>query len=241
METLRKSISYFPKGTLAPFTLSKDSMSIISKLCDVHVYVNKEILGYVITLPLVNKNIFRALKLIPLPITRDDQKFVYIDTEGTMLYVDETRQYYFTTDREELDKCKSVKTGSYICKQNQPLLNSHLRESCAVKLLQPNPVWTKLEERNEWIYFIPNRDSVTIVCVNKEPVEVVISRTGKLKIQAGCKGYTRTAILTTMNEINVNSSGKGNDLLSKIDIEFDCCEHLNSHINLSHIDLRHEI
>jgi hypothetical protein len=84
METLRKSISYFPKGTLAPFSLSKDSMSIISKLCDIHVYVNKEILGYVITLPLVNKNIFRALRLIPLPIARDDQKFVYIDTESAI-------------------------------------------------------------------------------------------------------------------------------------------------------------
>jgi hypothetical protein len=68
-------------------------------------------------------------------------------------------------------------------------------------------------------------------------VEVVITHTRKLKIQAGCKGYTRTAILSMMNEINVNTSGKGNDLLSKIDAEFDCCEHLISRINLSHIDL----
>jgi hypothetical protein len=34
------------------------------------------------------------------------------NNEGTVLYVDETRQYYFTTDREELHKCKSTKVGS---------------------------------------------------------------------------------------------------------------------------------
>jgi hypothetical protein len=58
-ETLRNSISFFPKGTLAPFSLRKDSLGIINKLCDVHVYLNRGILGYVITLPLVNKNVLR--------------------------------------------------------------------------------------------------------------------------------------------------------------------------------------
>jgi hypothetical protein len=253
METLRKSIQFFPKGTLAPFSLSKDSMSEVNKLCDVHVYLNKGILGYVITLPLVTKNVFKALRLIPLPIAKDNQRFVYIETESAILHVDETRQYYFTTDREELNKCKSAKRVSYICKQTRPLLNSHLRESCVIKLLQPrvtipkscdtrivsiiNPVWTKLEDRNEWIYFIPSRDSVTIVCANKEPMEIVISGTGKLTIQAGCKGYTKTALLTTLSEIKINASEKGGDLLSKVDAEFDCCDQLSSRINLSHIDL----
>jgi hypothetical protein len=178
---------------------------------------------------------------------------VYIETEGTVLYVDETRQYYFTTDREELQKCKSTKVGSYIWKQNQPLLNSHLKESCVVKLLAPrvtiprscdvrivsiiHPVWTKLEKRNEWIYFIPTGDTVTIVCAKGEPVEVIINRTGKLTIQVGCKGYTKTTLLSTLSDIKVNASEIGGDLLSKVDAEFDCCEHLSSRINLSHTDL----
>jgi hypothetical protein len=94
-------------------------------------YLNRGILGYVIILPLVNKNVFKALKLIPLPIAKDNQKFVYIETEISVLYVAETRQHYFTTDSEELYKCKSTKAGSYVCKQNQPLLSSHLRVLCS--------------------------------------------------------------------------------------------------------------
>lgn len=253
LETLRKSIPSFPKGTMAPFSLSKDSVGEINKFYDVHVYINRGILGYVVIMPLVNKNTFKALKLIPLPIAKENHKFVYIETEGRVLYVDETRQYYFTTSREELSKCKSVKADSYICKQTQPLLNSHLRESCIVKLLQPritvpqscdtrivsltHPVWTQLEKRNEWIYIIPSSNSVTIVCSHKEPVEVILSRTGKLKIQAGCKGYTKTAVLSTTSEVKVNATRTGGDLLSKVDAEFECCENFGSHINLSHIDL----
>jgi hypothetical protein len=89
----------------------------------------------------VNKNIFEALKRIPLSIAKDDQKFVYTETESLVLYVDKTRQYYSTTNKEELNKCKSVKAGLYICKQSQPLLNSHLRQSCVVKF-QPRVNYT---------------------------------------------------------------------------------------------------
>jgi hypothetical protein len=46
-------------------------------------------------------------------------------------------------------------------------------------------MWTKLEKRNEWIYFIPTSDSVTIVCANREPVEVIINHTGETDNSSG--------------------------------------------------------
>jgi hypothetical protein len=99
---------------MAPFSLSKDSASVINRICDVHVYISQGILGYVVTMPLVNRGIFKALRLIPLPILTDKNKFVYIETENQILYVDETRQYYFTAIREKLSKCKSAEAGVYI-------------------------------------------------------------------------------------------------------------------------------
>ena len=73
-----------------------------------------------------------------------------------------------------------------------------------VKLLQPsgsvppscdkrdveilNSVWTQLTN-NEWIYFVPLSESVTILCTDKPPVGVLVSRIGKLGISANCKGY----------------------------------------------------
>jgi hypothetical protein len=253
LETLRKSIPSFPKDTLAPFSLSKGSTSLILRICDIHIYIKNGILGYVISIPLVNRGIFAVFRLIPLPIALDKDKFVYIETENQIMCIDQTRQYYFATTRDEINRCKSVKPGTYICKQKQPLLNSHMQESCMVKLLQPrinirkicdtrvvqitHTVWTQLEKRNEWIYFIPSSDSITILCPEKEPIDVVLRNTGKLKIEAGCKGYSQTALLSTKNEIKVNTSRCGGDLLSKVESQFNCCEQLGISINLSNIDL----
>ncbi|PNF43656.1 hypothetical protein B7P43_G18122 [Cryptotermes secundus] len=121
---------------------------------------------------------------------------------------------------EGLRRCKSLEPRKYICKQIQPLLNSHMQETCAIKLLQPrlnipkvcdtrvvqltHTIWTQLENRNEWIYFIPMRDSITILCPNKEPLDVVLTSTEKLTIRPGCKGYGLTALLATKTDTSAN-------------------------------------
>jgi hypothetical protein len=87
-------------------------------------------------------------------------------------------------------------------------------------------IWTQLEKRNEWIYFIPQSDSITILCPEKEPTDVLLTGTGKLMIQPGCKGYSLTALLATQNDIQVNTLRNAGDLLSKIELQFECCESL---------------
>jgi hypothetical protein len=127
-----------------------------------------------------------------------------------------------------------------------------MQESCEVKLIQPrvkiprdcdmrvvhvdHTIWTQLEQRNEWVYFTPVSDSITIVRQEKEPVEIKLTGTGKLNIDSGCKGYSLTALLTTTNEIQVNYTGSGGDLQSKVETQFRCCKQLGTSINLTHIE-----
>jgi hypothetical protein len=86
------------------------------------------------------------------------------------------------------------------------LLSSHLRVLCSKIVTTQSNYTSKLWYKDsvyhsphvdkigkaKWVD-IPTCDSVTIICANKEPVEVIISHTGKLAIQAGYKGYTKTA------------------------------------------------
>ena len=53
------------------------------------------------------------------------------------LWIDQARQYYFMTEKEWMDSCKTVNAVSYACTQNHPLLSSHLHDNCMVKLMQP--------------------------------------------------------------------------------------------------------
>jgi len=62
---------------------------------------------------------------------------------------------------------------------------------------------------NEWIYFAPYSDSVTILCDKKEPVDHVIQGVGKLHIYSGCKRFSASALLQASYTIISNVSCTG--------------------------------
>jgi hypothetical protein len=66
LETLQRSVAAFPKDTMAPIVIDKDSASVISKICGVHIFVKNGIMGYIISLPLISRDMFKTFKLISL-------------------------------------------------------------------------------------------------------------------------------------------------------------------------------
>jgi hypothetical protein len=103
-----------------------------------NVYIDENVLGYVITLPLISRGTLKAYRMIPItiPISLGNSKIVYISTEESNLCIDQTRKYYFGMSDTEFYSWKNVDGQTRICKQNHPLLSSHLQETCAVKLMQ---------------------------------------------------------------------------------------------------------
>jgi hypothetical protein len=80
-------------------------------------------------------------------------------------------------------------------------------------------------------------DSVTILCNEQDPTDVILGGVGKLHINTGCKGYTTTALLQTSLTITGNSTLKGGDLLTQIPLQYDCCEELGIKFNISNLPL----
>jgi hypothetical protein len=250
MEILSRSIPSFPKDTTAPFPLSKDSINLLHRICDLHVYLKDGILGYVVELALVNRGNFRILKMIPIPVTLKSNTFTYIETGESILCLDQARQFYLMLNEDELRQCKKKDSNFYVCKQNQPMIFSHTQESCAVKLLQlseqipcscetrivklSNTVWIQLLN-NDWIYFSPTLDSVIVLCDDKEPIDVSLKGIGKLHINSGCKGYSSTALLPTSFTVTSNTSMNGGDLLTQIPLQLDCWNSLKRSILVIYI------
>jgi len=224
-------VSAFPKDTALAFPLSKDSAHLALRLCDLEVYIKNGILGYVIQLPLVNRGNFNIYRLIPIPFPLDRTKFLYMDTDKSFMWIDQARQYYFMTDKEWMDSCKILNALNYICKENQLFLSSHLHENCTVKLLQPRgsvppscdkrvvgisiSVWTQLTN-NEWIYFVPLSESVTILCTDKPPVDVLVSGIDKLEISSNCKSYGKSALFQTHSILDVGNPGFASDFMVRV-------------------------
>jgi hypothetical protein len=102
MDALMQSMPSFPKDTTSPFPLSKKSLDLMYKVCNIHVYVDEGILGYVITFPLINRGVFKIYRMVPVPITLGNKKFADINTKESYLCIDQTRQYNFEISDEEL-------------------------------------------------------------------------------------------------------------------------------------------
>jgi hypothetical protein len=51
--------------------------------------------------------------MFPIPIPLETNKFVYNNTEESILCIDQIRQYYFMMTKDELAWCKTTDTSSY--------------------------------------------------------------------------------------------------------------------------------
>jgi hypothetical protein len=226
IEALLKGAPAFPKDTTLPIPLSKYSAHQLMRLCDLQVHIKHGILSYVTLTPLVNRGEFSIYRLIPIPVALDRTKFLY-DTGKSFLWIDQARQYYFLSDKEGMENCKTLNTSFKVCKQNQPLLSSHLHENCLVKMLQPrgsvptmcerivelfNPIWTQLEN-NKWIHFVPTSETITILCSERHPMDINVTEIGNLGLREDCKGFGRSAHFQTHSILNVNSPGLESDFV----------------------------
>jgi hypothetical protein len=64
-------------------------------------------------------------------------------------------------------------------------------DKCVIEI--SNSVWTQLRN-NEWIYFVPTSESITVLCMAAHLVDVIVSGIGKLGINAICKGFGKAAL-----------------------------------------------
>jgi hypothetical protein len=139
-----------------------------------------------------------------------------------------------------------------VCKQDRPLISGQVQVECAVRLLKKHStlpsscelhyvllnytVWTQIS-KNEWVYYIPNRDSITILCADRVPVDVLLKGAGKLSIDPDCKGYSKAALLQPMRSVKANTSSAREHRLAQAQLSTECCEELNARVNLSRLNL----
>jgi len=81
LENLKNSVPSFPTDTTLPFLLGKDYLFLLHQFSDVRVYTYRKCLGYVISVPLVNKRTFTMWRMVPIPVPIDPDHFLYIDVE----------------------------------------------------------------------------------------------------------------------------------------------------------------
>jgi hypothetical protein len=75
LDTLKDRSPSFPPDTTLPLPLGKDYIHAVYQLCDIHAYIFKERLGYMISVPLVHKRTYNILRVIPIPERTNQNSF----------------------------------------------------------------------------------------------------------------------------------------------------------------------
>ncbi|KAL3278398.1 hypothetical protein HHI36_013726 [Cryptolaemus montrouzieri] len=197
---------------------------------------NNERIIYVISVPIVNTMKYSLYNLIPLPILYSSQsKLVFILPTVKYLALAEIRNTYATL--ENLGHCKSTKPSELICSDENPIYSAHSRKICEVELLSVTnyiplscdkrtllpafEIWHKLTLNNSWIYVLPKDTSLTLNCLPKSPINLILSGTGIITLDQGCKLYTSSTTLVSDQLIKQTSF---DSIFPKFDILQDCCD-----------------
>jgi hypothetical protein len=109
------------------------------KIIYIDVFLNDNVLGYVLKIPLVNSDVYNLYKLIPFPtkVNNSENTFVYIESERDFLMIDTMKQMYVKLNELELDECKIISPDWRVCKHAFPLKSTHLHQECEARLPEP--------------------------------------------------------------------------------------------------------
>ena len=101
----------------------------------------------------------------------------------------------------------------------QPL--SSIPTECETRVVHlSNTLWVTLR-KNSWIYYAPHADIMTILCRDKQPIDVDLVGVGRLSLLPDCKGYSFPVVLHTSNVIMSGTTLTGGNSLSQVPLQYD--------------------
>jgi len=69
---------------------------------------------------------------------------------------------------------------------------------------------------------------MTILCADRDPVDIPLKGAGRLSFDPTCKGYSRAALLQPLRAAKVNNSNVKGHRLVQVQLYNECCEELGT-------------
>jgi hypothetical protein len=138
IRAFQDSLSIPPRDLSLPTTARVAYEHILIQIID-NVFLNDNVLVYVLKIHLRHSSVHNLYKLIPFPmkVNNTENTFVFIESERDFLILDALKQMYAKLNEEELRECKVISPDWRVCKQTFPLKSTHLHQECEVRLLEP--------------------------------------------------------------------------------------------------------
>jgi hypothetical protein len=225
IDVLRSSQDLFLRDLQVPVQLSEAYAYLLLNIITIDSYIVGSNLVYIVKIPLSTHFVYDIYRVIPFPMRINNTRFKYtfIQPEQEYVLMDSTRQFYAKLKHENIGECRKMSKEQIICKQNFPLLMSHLTNDCKILMLQPirlvpktcsqrvlelkETLWIPFKD-NSWLYVAPVPSQMTVICSGQEPMDVELKDIGILTFLADCTGYSDKAILKSVTTHYINKHPK---------------------------------
>lgn len=203
IEQLREIKLHLPLDLGLPVNLSGSGVSELLRLAKVNIVYVKNILTFIIEIPLINNFEFILYKFIYSTVKLNIDVYLVIEPTSEYIAIDKPRLHFIKLNPFQLSQCKTT-IDSIICYHEQPIRNvkesceimlflspKNIPEICNVKYIHFNhSIWHKIENTNNWLYLL-NKENMLVTCQNiTEPINVQIYGTDIFKLDIYCEANT---------------------------------------------------
>ena len=164
--------------------------------------------------------------------------------------MDTDKRYFSGLEVHEIYECKVLNKDLKMCRQNKPLQLAYLEEICEAQMARPirsippscsqrivelnHTLWQQLHE-NEWLFVAPALEVLTVLCDKREPTDVTLSGTGRLRMEPRCKAYGSRVLIQSHVTVS-NHTGK--DVIPPLSLGYDCCGSVDKKFKLNRLRLQ---
>lgn len=146
--------------------------------------------------------------------------FAYIKPKSEYVALSEDYQKYVRISATDLINCKHL-SGQYICDHTSTVFNINKDTTCEIRIISDNEFkelskcnikmttlndgyWKQLSNGYSWLYSLPRKEQINILCKNNTAYHVYLEDTGILTLNPECKASTLTVTLTPITEITTH-------------------------------------
>lgn len=236
---LRQVTESLPHGLEFPAPLDLANANMFLNIVELQVFFENKRLVYIINIPLVETQLFYLYKITPFPKLIALNEFILIHPSSKFIAIDESKQQFIQISDIEYTSCLKLLENKIICKQQKPVSLAHLVDNCEIKLLQGTSkipencdkrivmsdrgIFIQLLTSNTWLFAVPQTETLTISCVNKnKPIDLILKNCGSVTLAKQCKAYSPSAMLVPHD--NTYQSEMYSEIVPSVDISDECCE-----------------
>jgi hypothetical protein len=78
---------------------------------------------------------------------------------------------------------------------------------------------------------------MTVLCADRDPVDIPLKEASKLVIDPACKGYSKAVLLQPLRSVVAKNSNHKENHLIKVQLHNECCKESGTRLNFSKLNL----